>query len=34
VKPQILRLKVRHWLELEMRSSDEPEPPERAIKRS
>ncbi|HVD80781.1 MAG TPA: hypothetical protein VNB87_09635 [Propionibacteriaceae bacterium] len=26
-KPQILRLKVWNWLESEMRSPDEPEPP-------
>jgi hypothetical protein len=32
VKPQILRLKVWNWLESEMRSPDEPEPPKRAIK--
>ena len=31
-KPQILRLKVWNWLESEMRSPDEPEPPKRAIK--
>jgi hypothetical protein len=33
-KPQILRLKVWNWLEFEMRSPDEPEPPKRAIKPS
>jgi hypothetical protein len=32
VKPDCLRLK--QWLEFEMRGQDEPEPPKRAIKRS
>jgi len=32
VKPESLRLK--QWLEFEIRGQDEPEPPKRAIKRS
>jgi hypothetical protein len=34
VKPQILRPQVWNWLEFEMRSPDELEPPKHAIKRS